>query len=351
MSEIHSKHSPSGLPNKETCAGWQSDPTPGPMAIRGTAIHGLIAGKIRGHTTAGSAEHMAVANVGMELFAALKQRFPDHRWEAEVKLDTGIPDVYGTGDVVGVSEWSPVGVIVDWKTSRGQRDDAGTSLQTAAYALGLLRAHPHLQEIFVMMGELEQTPTEAMWTRADLETTEKRIRLVVAKCEKFAEDPAHYNPQPKACQYCARRTHCPALARSVAETAATLPAVESVRSLSPMELSAALKRYLPAAKLVEQFVGALEDRAKEMLAADPAAVPGFMIKESNGARGWTAPDDVVRSEITGQFPGLSVDAIASPTEVEKRIAERLGTKGAKKAAADAIKGLCKATARKSLVEA
>jgi Protein of unknown function (DUF2800) len=350
MTETHSKYSPSSLPFRSLCCGWQSDPTPGPMAMRGTAIHGILAGLVPTMVEVVNfpTEHAEPVNAGLAIMAELRRRFPDHQWATEIKLDTGIPEVYGTGDVVGVSEWSPVGVVIDWKTGRGDRDDAGTSLQTAAYALGLLRLYPHLQEVLVVMGEIEQTPTEATWSREALEAAEARIRYIVAHCDECADIPAEYNPQPKSCQYCARRTHCPALARSVGEVAATIPRVEDVRELSGMELASALKRYQPAAKLVEQFIGALEDRAKEILAAG-GEVPGFALKESNGARAWTAPEDVVRAELAST--GVDLTALVSPTEAEKRLAEKIGGKGAKKAAADAIKGLCKAAVRKSLVEA
>jgi hypothetical protein len=347
MTETHSKHSPSSLPFKSLCCGWRSDPTPGPMAMRGTAIHGILEQGFQGGAEPISypAEYAEPITAAIAIMASLRQRFPDHAWSTEVKLDTGIPEVYGTGDVVGVSEWSPVGVVVDWKTGRGDRDDAGTSLQTAAYALGLLRRYPRLQEVLVVMGELEKEPTEATWSRSALERAEYSILYAIGRCEEYGNSPAQYSPQPKACQYCARRTHCPALARSVGEVAATIPRVEDVRELSGMELASALKRYQPAAKLVEQFIGALEDRAKEILSAG-GDIPGFKLKESNGARAWTAPEDVVRAELAST--GVDLTALVSPTEAEKRLAEKIGGKGAKKAAADAIKGLCKASVRKSL---
>ncbi len=344
----HAAYSPSKLPNLALCLGWKSDPTPGPMALRGTEIHGCLAAYV-GDALDLKAIRPEVAEpvaAGIALFEDLRSRFPDHHWQAEVRLDAGIPEVFGTADVVGVSDWSPVGVVIDWKSGRGERDDSGASLQTAAYAIGLMRVYPHLQEIVVFLAELEQTPTETLWLRADLEAAAERIRNITAAVEASGDDPQAFTPSAKACQYCARREDCPALRANVEDTAAIIAGngPGTVLALSPQEVAASLTRFRPAAKLVADFIDALEDRAKALITAG-TPVPGYAIKESNGARGWTAPEDVVRRELAAH--GADLSTIVSPTEAEKRLAEKLG---GKKKAADAIKGLCAPSKRKSLVE-
>ena len=354
----HALYSPSKLPALALCPGWQSDPEPGPMAIRGTAVHALLADIVRGKVTVVPPELLGPVDSGTDLLDSLRARFPDHAWEAEVKLDTGIPDCYGTGDLVGASDWSVVGVVADWKTGRGERPDAGKSLQTAAYAVALFKRHPHLEQVMVIMAELEQQPTECLFTRADLSAAAHEIaRVILAAQEATAAD---WTPSPKACQYCARRESCGPLASSVKQTMAVITANDprTIAHLSPVEVAGALKQFGQAAKLVEDFMETLRDRAKALLAAG-TDVPGFALKESNGGRGWTAPPDVVEKALVEWMRNHgpagtgapSIHALASPADMEARLATFLGAeKGAKAKAKDAIAGLCAPAKRKSLVE-
>lgn len=344
-------YSPSTLPYLELCPGWKSDPTPGPQALRGTAIHGLLSAHIKAQAVVAVAEDLREPfDNGVAMFADLKARFPEHTWLSEETVTTSWADVYGTADLVGVSEWAVVAVLVDWKTGRGDRDDASRNLQLIAYAIGILLRWPHIQEVLLVMGELEQAPSECTWSREDLINAGERIAK--ARAAALSCTTADLRPGERQCHYCGRGESCAARSRVVTETAAKVPAdpLAAVSSMTPAELGAALRRFRPAAKVVEHFVGALEERAKALLAVDPKALPGFALKAKNGKREWTAPDDVVRRALG--TTGAKLEALVSPAEAEKRIAEALGPiKGAKARAEEAVKGLCAPTKGQSLVEA
>jgi RecB family exonuclease len=357
----HAKYSPSKLPFLALCPGWQSDPTPGPQAIRGTAIHGWLAKAVSEPDPVARqallrtvpADLAEPVSAGLMLWSDLRTRFPDHDWHAEFPSDTGIPDVFGTADLVGISDWSPVAVVCDWKTGRGERDDAGQSLQCAAYALGVLRRWPHVQEVVIVLGELEQEPTESTWTAAQLDQASARITSVAMYAD-FATV-QDYRPSPKACQYCARREGCPALVRDVTRTAEIVAnnGPHTIAELTPVEVGNALRQFRPAAKLVADFIDTLEKRAKDMIAAG-TPVPGWSTKETNGARAWTAPDDVVLSTLAPVHPqgAEAFRGLVSPAEAERILTAAIGcAKITKRDAQDLIKGICLPAKRVSLVEA
>lgn len=349
---LHAKHSPSKLPPLGLCAGWESDPTPGPAAIRGTAIHGHLAEIVRGKDPIITDEDVrGPVDVGKALFLSWRAEWPDLDWMAEVKSDTGIPDCYGTADVVGASPWLDVAVVADWKSGRGDRDDAGASLQTAAYAYGILRAYPHIQRIIAIMAELEQEPTRCEFTRAQLEAAAGTIRQVV---DRAASPFKQLNPSAKACQYCVKRVGCPAVERAVVDGVASLPAIkpESARDLSAADAGAMLTRYRPLIALVERFGAALEDRIKSGLTAGEPS-PGWALKSSAGTRAWTLPDDQLIAAIAQAAPGVDVRTLATPAEMERRLAEYFKAEKAKspaKEAAKVLSGICKGAQRVSLVE-
>lgn len=355
----HAKFSPSRLPNLDRCPGWESDPTPGEAALRGTAVHARLAAMI--HADLSLAVFPAIpvdlaqmVDTGLAIWRDLKVEFPDLSWYTEQKLDTGIPECYGTGDLIGVSEWSDVAVIVDWKTGRGERDDAGANLQTIAYSLGVLARWKHVRRFVCIMGELEQQPTRCEWTLGDMLAGRDRILAVIAAAERAIV--TDFRPSDKACQYCAERNTCPARRKAIDETVEQMPAMPDPAQVSAVELSEALTKYRGKAKMIAAFIKELEDRAKAIL-QEGGEVPNYTLKTTAGGREWTAPEDVVVRSIgdwatSANLAGLPpLFELSSPAEVEKRIAAHLvGVKGAKKMASEAIAGLCKTTSRVSLVE-
>jgi hypothetical protein len=323
------------------------------MAMRGTAVHGCLAGVVRGVDLAISDDDVrGLVEVGKSMFQAWRAEWPDLEWLAELKIDSGIPDCYGTADVVGISPWLNVAVIADWKTGRGSRDDAGASLQLAAYALGVLRNSPYIERFVLIMAELEQQPTRCEFTRAQLVQVAQEIRRIIAAAESTQRQ---LTPSAEACQYCRHRVGCPAIEKTVVEGAASLPAVqpEAVRDLAAADAGKLLTRYRPLIDLVESFGKSLEERVKSALSAGEE-VPGWKIKTTPGARDWTLPTDELVRALRAQVPDLDMFALATPAEVERRIVERLkrdDVKTPKKAAEKILAGVCKGKPRVSLESA
>jgi hypothetical protein len=359
VTDTHARYSPSKLPNLALCPGWQSDPTPGPAAMRGTAIHGILAEIVNGKEPAIPADLVEPVEAGRRILTDLRAEFPDLEWHAEIKAETGIAECHGTADLVGVSEWTDVAVVADWKSGRGERDEAGTNLQAIAYALGILRRWPHLRRIVCILAELEQQPTRCEWTVDQLTVAQAVIQRTIEAAESATPD--QYQPSAKACQYCNRRGGCPAQAKSMQQTAAETRTLadRGVADLTGPAVSNLLKMYRDKSEIIAKFIKDLESRAKELLTADPASVPGYELKEKAGAREWTAPESVVVDALRhwsanhgSVADNLSAYTLASPSEMERRmIAVMGGAKGAKQVVAKELSGLSKNKASMQLVEA
>lgn len=342
----HSKHSPSSLPAKALCPWWAGDPTPGPQALRGTSVHGFLAGYCadRKLPTSVPVDQADAVMWGIARQEELRQQYPDHIWRAEVAVEIHGDDCRGTIDLLGMpaDEWSDTAVVVDWKTGRGEREDAGRNLQLIAYAYGALRLHARIKRVVVMVAECDhESVSLCQWSAAQLAAAMATIADVIRRADVATE--ADAKPSEKACQYCLRRNGCRALGSTVEQTAAQVPALPPVEQLPAAQVGPLLDKYLPLCALVEKFKKGLEQRAKDLLASGEA-VPGYELSSHATGREWTMPDDQVRAAVAGwateNNTAVSVDAIATPPEVERRMAAAIG-KGGKKVAADWLRGVSK----------
>ena len=361
----HAKHSPSSLPFKALCPGWQSDPTPGEFADRGTEIHAALARLVRDPVTpfVVNPEIMAPFEAGLSIFNDLKARFPEAVWRAEVPVDPGIPETQGTPDLVGWDEWGSTLIVLDWKSGFGDRDDAGSNLQLLAYALGAWKAladRPFCK-IITVMAELApgKTSTESIMDPGHLGAAEAEIGRVIWHCEQYEKspNPILLAPSTTACKYCLKNGDCAGQKRAVTQVAAEIAAVAAVANLSAAEAGAMLTRFRPMIDLVAQFEKALEERVKAAIETGSKDT-GWDLKPRNGARDWTLPEDEIVRTLTewsrnhggAGSPAINPHALASPAEVERRlIAFQGGVRGAKKVADEVLKGMSKPRVSKSLV--
>jgi hypothetical protein len=313
------------------------------MAMRGTAIHAQCAE----HVTTGKEPSDDVAGRCVGMFADLVARFPDLAWETEVKVDTGIADCYGTADLIGVGAYSPDAVLLDWKTGTGKRDNAADSRQIQAYAIGIIRQNRQVDRVTCIVGELEQEPTECVFTRQQLDECARKIACLIAMAETAT--PADYQPSARACQYCRHDGNCSAQGAAVATIASSIPAkteagiMAAVATMTPEAVADALDKYSDPADLVAMFKEAIEKRAKAMIESGKE-VPGWKLKEKATARKWTVPDSRVM-EICATYE-VDPNDIASPAEIEKRLAKKRD----KKEAAEILSAISAKGTSKSLVK-
>lgn len=353
----HPKHSPSSLPAKALCPWWASDPMPGPQALRGTSVHGFLAGYCADRKLpAGVPVDQAEAVLwGIAQQEELRQQWPEHAWRAEVQVEIHGEDCRGTIDLLGMPTdgWSDTAIVVDWKTGRGEREDAGRNLQLIAYAYGAMRLNAAIKRVIVMVAECDhQTISVCQWNASQLSAAMVEIAEVIRRAESATENDA--NPSEKACQYCLRRNGCRALAATVEQTAAQLPALPPVEQLPADQVGPLLDKYLPLCALVEKFKKGLESRAKDLIAAGET-IPGWRLGDHAGSRDWTIPEDQVSAAVTRYFDTKGAIApplheLASPAEVERRMVEQLGrARGVKSEVQDVLRGISKSKSSKTLI--
>ncbi|MBA3622978.1 MAG: DUF2800 domain-containing protein [Methylibium sp.] len=345
----HALYSPSRLPNLECCAGWLSDPTPGPAAVRGSRVDAVLTRLVNeaafGPIEAEDADALAF---GVEVLDTLRARFPTHHWQGQVALDSGLPDVYGTADLIGHDDWSETVVVLDWKTGRGDRPDAGSNLQTGAYAIGAARKYPAAAVVLTMIAELDKnTLTECRLTREDLVCYASDIAAVCAAAEQAT--PADYRPSDSACRYCARKLACPAVRVAVVDTTSTAP-VADVAALPADQVASLLAEYAPKADLVLSWIEALRKRAVSLI-DDGQMVPGYAVRERVSRYEWQDEAQAIAAlQAWSQERSATPDllALVSPAQAIAAIA---ALKLAPKKELDGIvRSLCQPRMSRSLVE-
>jgi hypothetical protein len=180
-------------------------------------------------------------------------------------------DIFGTADLVGLTYWDGLWVVVDWKSGFGDVEAPEDNLQLAfaAVALAVLR---HLSEVQVRIGRVLASG-KIDWDlhtlrRYELDATHERLeRLYLRAVEAAAalareEEPVlHLGPW---CRYCPALAACPArtsLARSMASDAVDL--ASRVKALTPAQQGSAWLKVQEILAMAESIKDVLKDLARQ----------------------------------------------------------------------------------------
>jgi len=273
MPTEHAKHSPSSLRYKEICSGWQHTPGTSEAAEEGTAMHHAAeTGDLTGlnpEQMAQVAECIEYTNEVVELAQEI------HR---ELRLDCmGL--TWGTADVVAI--YPDHGHIIDYKFGRNPVDDADVNAQGWAYALGVFHQFPVQWVTVHFLLPRQDEATRHTFTRSQIPMLRTRIAAIIERAE-LPNPPL--NPDPKACQYCAAKATCPALA----EKALMIP--KGNHWDLPAELDPAaitdpnqMSRVLGIVPLIEAWASSVRETALVM-ARDGNPIPGYSLRHRSGKR-------------------------------------------------------------------
>ena len=232
-----------GIPNKSN-----------PAAERGTAIHEMAELFWNGKgVTTDDEEGVKWAHEYCQYLRSIKgtKKLEVNLTEA---LKTVHPLLGGTGDAVILDLEDDQLHIVDLKTGRGVvKTD---SIQLKAYALGA----------WIMMGRPETTinchifqphfaqQLPAQYSYDDMVLFEMELKELAEKAEDPFQDPT---PGYEQCKYCPARVTCPAIQEKAIEVAKV--------EFKPAEHLADLPELLDTAELLETWIDAVRDAAKDIL--------------------------------------------------------------------------------------
>lgn len=317
-------------------------------AEEGTKAHALAEKTLKGYLAGGSAdvqsdnEEMKEAvqryvDVCIEKINAAKAASPDAVVHVEFRLDfsTYVPDGFGTGDMVIVSDKSLE--ICDLKYGKGVPVSAEGNTQMRLYALGAVEEFGMLYgfdtvHMTIIQPRLDSVSTDTLSTGKLLDWGRSIIPVA-----KEAYDGKGEFQAGDHCRFCKFRPRCKALAAYMTEKTS----LRKKQTLTDLETVSILQ----AAKDIKRWLTDLEDYALGK-ALDGYDWPGMKLVEGRSKRVITDPDAAAAALID---KGFDADAVYKPRELQTLTAlEKLV---GKKALAEALGDLIeKPSGKPTLVE-
>lgn len=317
-------------------------------AEEGTMAHALAEKTLKGYLAGGSAdvqsdnEEMKEAvqryvDVCIEKINAAKAASPDAVVHVEFRLDfsTYVPDGFGTGDMVIVSDKSVE--ICDLKYGKGVPVSAEGNTQMRLYALGAVEEFGMLYafdtvHMTIIQPRLDSVSTDTLSAGKLLDWGRSIIPVA-----KEAYDGKGEFQAGDHCQFCKFRPRCKALAAYMTEKTA----LRKKQTLTDLETVSILQ----AAKDIKRWLTDLEDYALGK-ALDGYDWPGMKLVEGRSKRVITDPDAAAAALID---KGFDADAVYKPRELQTLTAlEKLvGKKSLAEALGDLIE---KPSGKPTLVE-
>ncbi|WP_443874357.1 DUF2800 domain-containing protein [Megasphaera elsdenii] len=303
-------------------------------AEEGTKAHALAEKTLKGYLAGGSAdvqsdnEEMKEAvqryvDVCIEKINAAKAASPDAVVHVEFRLDfsTYVPDGFGTGDMVIVSDKSLE--ICDLKYGKGVPVSAEGNTQMRLYALGAVEEFGMLYgfdtvHMTIIQPRLDSVSTDTLSTGKLLDWGRSIIPVA-----KEAYDGKGEFQAGDHCRFCKFRPRCKALAAYMTEKTA----LRKKQTLTDLETVSILQ----AAKDIKRWLTDLENYALGK-ALDGYDWPGMKLVEGRSKRVITDPDAAAAALID---KGFDADAVYKPRELQtltsleklvgkKSLAEALG---------------------------
>jgi hypothetical protein len=197
----------------------------------------------------------------------------------------------GKADLVVIADSKAL--VVDYKTGRGDVEDAVGNLQLRALAV-LVANIPGTwidEVVAAIVQPLAGPPSVARYTIEDIVKAEEEIEAIMAKANATGQP---RNPGPW-CQYCraSGTERCP-------ESKANVTALATRPDAVPVE-NADVPRLLDACDAAEEAIANIRKHAKELL-RQGVAVPGWQLKPGTVRETITDPELVA-----GRFSALSND--------------------------------------------
>lgn len=304
-------------------------------AEEGTKAHALAEKTLKSYLAGGSSdvqcpdEEMTEAvqryvDVCIEKINAAKAASPDAVVHVEFRLDfsTYVPDGFGTGDMVIVSDKSLE--ICDLKYGKGVPVSAEGNTQMRLYALGAVEEFGMLYafdtvHMTIIQPRLDSVSTDALSAGMLLDWGRSIIPIA-----KLAYDGKGDFQAGDHCRFCKFRPRCKALAAYMTEKTA----LRKKQTLTDLETVAILQ----AAKDIKRWLTDIEEYALGK-ALDGYDWPGMKLVEGRSKRVITDPDAAAAALID---KGFDADAVYKPRELQtltaleklvgkKSLAEALGS--------------------------
>jgi hypothetical protein len=214
----------------------------------------------------------------------------------EQRMDTGVPESWGTGDAIIIAP----GLIhvVDVKYGTGIRVEVVDNPQLMLYGVAAL-------DTFEIIGEVDEVCVEIYQPRLQhdvvycLKATDLRAwrDSIIPVAEAALQGGAEFGPSEEACRWCPVAGECSARARFIAVQEFGEPTL-----LSPEQMAEA-KRQIPN---IRKWCDQVEARALSKAYRDGVKIPGYKVVRSDGRRKVVDPPHAIQVLIDNGFTAEQV---------------------------------------------
>lgn len=182
--------------------------------------------------------------------------------------------------------------IVDLKTGHGIVS-AEKNPQLMLYALGAIHDLEDLYEIKTVTLHIMQSRAGhiSSWD-VSVEDLFAFEEFAVKQATRILENDVSFNPENKACQWCAHKANCTALQGHIEEVIkGKFDNIEDIDGKADTINMAHIKRVLDNAELIISFIKAVQDIALEKLQAG-VEIEGYKIVAGKSSRKWRDEEEV-----------------------------------------------------------
>lgn len=222
----------------------------------------------------------------------------------EQRVYTGVPECWGTADVVIVS---PVHIeIVDLKYGKGVYVSAVKNPQLRLYGVGALEGYG---DLLGDVTEVRCTVYQPRINHVDSEVIHPDdLRAwrddLIPKAEEALAGSDLFAPSTETCRWCPVSGRCSAQMRDIFST----DFAEDPRVLTPQEQSELLGRV----EQVRNWLNAFEESALTTAYSKQIPIPGYKVVMAGGRRGWSDPDGAVEA-LTKEYHIPFEEIVKTPT--------------------------------------
>lgn len=255
---------------------------PSEAAASGTRIHEAISGKVPIELDDNEREiyDRCVAQE-VEVRRTAGFNAPDYTFREErmwMSDENGTPLWSGEPDALFITGTS--GLVLDYKTGRGDVWEASVNLQLRALAVLAVENYSLTEITVAIIQPLAGKPTIARYTFSDLLVAVAEVSEVMARIK---EPNQPRTPSEDACKYCRAKAICPEAQQAVAVIVST----QESAIIDPQELG----RFLELAPVALKVIEARKDQAKSFIEAG-GVIPGWKLKPGSLVEKITKPEVV-----------------------------------------------------------
>jgi hypothetical protein len=293
----HHPQGPSQLKALQKCPGFENRPGTSAAAEMGTRIHEAL--EVRDPSNLES-------ELEVELFEKcvvsedklIAEYFGDETFTRynelplTMELNGGL-ELWGTGDVLCISESGLKGLAIDYKSGRMQVDDAVDNLQARAYKNGSYEKFPTLEELrFIFLAPQIDWINWHDFLPESVDVDRQIITMIVSKAQDYRsrwasgeinKDYSELSPNDN-CTYCRHAQYCPAnnevLLDFAEASGVEVPDHVDITNLDDPDQVALLYGI---AKMIEPLLARIKSKAVD-LAHEGEVLPGWELRSMGAKR-------------------------------------------------------------------